>query len=96
MRRAAKRDLSEKGIVSLLRQFHMSVYRLDQPVDLLVGYRGQTYLIECKSGHKGYGKALNDNQARFADEWRGNSVVTLHDTIDAYDWAKSIMGYHDV
>lgn len=90
MRRAAKRDTTEKSIVSILEQHYMSVYRLDQPVDLLVGVNNQTYLVECKTGHKGYAKSLNANQRRFSDEWRGSKVITLHSAEDAYDWAKSI------
>lgn len=87
MRRAAKRDLSEPEIVAVFQQMGFSVYRLNQPVDLLLGFRGKTYLAECKTGRKGYGKALNDNQARFASEWRGHPVVTLHSAQDAIDWA---------
>ncbi len=90
MRRAAKRDMSEQCIVTVLRQLSMSVYRLDQPTDLLVGFRGVTHLVECKSGHKGYAKSLNANQARFAEEWRGSPVVTLHGVEDAIAWAKTI------
>lgn len=90
MRRAAKRDMSEQSIVAVLRQHYMSVFRLDQPTDLLVGFRGVTHLVECKSGHKGYAKALNANQARFAEEWRGSPVVTLHGVEDAIEWARTI------
>ena len=90
MRRAAKRDTAEQLIVAVLRQHYMSVFRLDQPTDLLVGYRGVTHLVECKSGHKGYAKALNANQARFAEEWRGSPVVTLHGVEDAIEWASKI------
>jgi len=87
MRRAAKRDASEPEIVSTLVQCGFSVYRLNQPVDLLVGHRGKNYLVECKSGTKGYGKALNSNQRVFDDAWRGAKVVTLHSAQDAQDWA---------
>lgn len=87
MRRAAKRDTSEPAIVSALIQCGFSVYRLNQPVDLLVGHRGKNFLVECKTGHKGYGKALNGNQQDFNDQWRGGKVVTLHSTQDAINWA---------
>lgn len=90
MRRAAKRDIYEKGIIAVLRQHYMSVYRLDQPTDLLVGFRGVTHLVECKTGHTGYGKGLNSNQARFSNEWRGSPVVTLHSIDDALEWSKKI------
>lgn len=90
MRRAAKRDFSEPEIVSALTQCGFSVYRLDQPVDLLVGFRGKSYLIECKTGHKGYGKSLNDNQQKFADQWRGSPVVKLCSAQEAIDWAVDV------
>lgn len=89
-RRAAKRDASEPEIVSALRQCGFSVYRLHQPVDLVVGFRGRTFLVECKSGTKGYAKGLNDNQQKFADEWRGSDVVVLSSAQDAIDWAVEV------
>jgi Holliday junction resolvase len=90
VRRAAKRDASEPEIVSALIQCGFSVYRLNQPVDLLVGHRGRNFLVECKSGTKGYGKRLNDNQRDFNDGWRGAKVVTLHSAQDAIDFAVSV------
>lgn len=90
MRRAAKRDIAEPEIVRVLTQCGFSVYRLFQPVDLLAGFRGKTFLVEVKSGNKGYGKALNDNQQKFSDEWRGAKVVVLHSAQDAMDWCVAI------
>ena len=92
MRRAAKRDTAERAIVAILEQYYMTVYRLNQPVDLLVGFRGVSYLIECKTGHKGYGKGLNNNQLQFAVGWKGSPVVTLHSTDEAIEWAHKIAG----
>lgn len=90
MRRAAKRDIAEPEIVRVLTQCGFSVYRLNQPVDLLVGFRGRNFLVEVKTGNKGYGKSLNDNQREFNDAWRGAKVVTLHSAQDAMDWAVSV------
>jgi Holliday junction resolvase len=89
-RYAAKRDVSEPEIVSALEQCGFSVERLDKPVDLLVGFRGRMWLIECKSSDKGYGKALNRNQKKFSDRWRGTPVVILRSAQDAIDWAVSV------
>lgn len=86
-RRAAKRDASEKEIVAVLRQCGFSVYLMDRPVDALVGFRNRMWLVEIKSGYKGYGKALNKNQQEFADEWRGTPIVVLHDAQEALSWA---------
>lgn len=90
MRRAAKRDASEPEIVTALIQCGFSVYRLHQPVDLLVGHRGRNYLVECKSGTKGYAKDLNDNQREFNNGWRGSKVVKLTSAQDAIDWAVEV------
>lgn len=89
-RRAAKRDMAEPEIVSALQQCGFSVYRLDQPVDLLCGFRGRNYLVEVKTGTKGYGKGLNANQKSFADSWRGSPVFTLHSVEDAVSFFQAI------
>jgi hypothetical protein len=90
MRRAAKRDMSEPEIVTTLLQCGFSVYRMDQPVDLLVGFRRKMWLIEAKSSAKGYGKTLNPNQRKFADTWRGPEIVILRSAQDAMDWAVQV------
>lgn len=90
MRRAAKRDNSEPEIVTALTQCGFSVYRLDRPVDLLLGFRGRTWIAECKTGTKGYAKRLNDNQQSFSDAWRGSKVVVLTSAQDAIDFAVQV------
>ncbi len=90
VRRAAKRDIAEPEVVSALRMCGMSVERMDTPVDLLVGFRGRCWLVEVKSSDKGYGKALNVNQQKFADGWRGPEVVILRSAQDAIDWAVEV------
>lgn len=82
MRRAAKRDISEPAIVQALEQSGATVFRLDRPVDLLIGYRGRTYIAECKTGR---GK-LNANQVAFIEAWKGNTVPVLRTVEDAVDF----------
>ena len=89
-RRAAKRDAAEPEVVSALRQCGFSVERMDKPCDLLVGFRRRTFLVEVKSGSKGYGKRLNANQQAFSDVWRGSPVVILRSAQDAMDWAVQV------
>ena len=89
-RRNAKRDAAEPDIVKTLEAFGMSVFLLHEPTDAIVGYRGITHVVEFKSGRKGYGAALNDNQQAFADAWRGSAVVTLHSVDDAVAWAQQV------
>ena len=86
-RYAAKRDRAEPAIVKVLRQCGFCVELMDQPVDALVSFRGRMWLVEIKTGKKGYGKALNSNQQEFADRWKGPPIVVLHDEQEAMDWA---------
>lgn len=87
---ANKRDASEPEIVSTLELMGFSVVRMDTPVDLLVGFRGRCWLVECKSSDKGYGKALNANQADFDAGWRGPKIVILRSSQDAMDWGVDV------
>lgn len=86
-RYATRRDASEPEIVIALEQCGFSVVRMDKPADLLVGFRGRCWLIECKSSDKGYGKGLNPNQKAFDAGWRGPKLVILRSGQDAIDWA---------
>lgn len=48
MRRAAKTDASQAVIVDALRAAGAWVRYLREPFDLLVGYRGRWFVMECK------------------------------------------------
>lgn len=89
MRRAAKRDLSEPLIVEALRAAGCSVVLLSQPVDLLIGYRGRTYLAEVKTPRKDGGRdRLQDGQADFIVDWRGGHVPVFRSVDDALMWMR--------
>jgi hypothetical protein len=70
-RQAARRDLNEPVIVSALQDIGAEVYRLSQPCDLLVRFRGQLYLMEVDNpdavGAK-YRKR-DKNQMLFLAQW---------------------------
>lgn len=96
MRRAAKRDASEPSIVKVLRALNASVEFLsgeDIP-DLLVGYRGQTHLAECKTpGARATGRKMRETKAGqddFAKTWRGAPVARLRTPQEAQDWLLSL------
>jgi hypothetical protein len=75
MRRAARVDANQDAVVSALRAAGASVNVIGQPVDLLVGHRGTTMLMEVKNPKSRYGKAgANDNQLDFMQAWRGGPV----------------------
>ena len=52
MRRAARVDANQIQIVSALRAAGAYVWIIGLPVDLLVGYKGHTFLVEVKSTSK--------------------------------------------
>jgi hypothetical protein len=76
-----KRDESEPEIVAALREAGCFVQLLDRPCDLLVGFRGRTHLVECKTGK---GKVTDDQRA-FRDAWRGSPVETVRTPDEAIE-----------
>ena len=93
MRRASKRDASEKPIVDALRKCGCSVYIMDKPVDLLIGFRSRTFLAECKTPQTQYGKKLNKAQQDFQDNWKGDAVVILRTVDDALAFVNVISAW---
>ena len=82
MRRAARVDANHASIVAALRQIGASV--LDASAvgqgapDLIVGYRGRNWLIECKDGAKPpSARQLTPAQIEFKASWRGHWAVAL-------------------
>lgn len=83
-RRNAKRDANEKEIVDFLRSAGVSVHLLSAKgvPDLLLGFKGKTYLAEVKTGNR----KLNKNQVEFFDEWKGAEPEVFYDVGDAEAW----------
>jgi hypothetical protein len=76
--RYAKRvDASQDAIVSALKAAGASVYLIGRPVDAIVGFRGQTLLMELKTPGTQYGKKPNKNQQSFMDSWHGGTVCMV-------------------
>jgi hypothetical protein len=94
MRRAFHRDAAEKPIIRALRAVGATVHQLngkDVP-DLLVGYRGATYLLEVKSRlsdtqKDGYTRRrttrIKPGQQAMHEAWRGSPVAVVHDVDEA-------------
>ena len=78
--RANKRDTNEPEIIKALEKIGCSVYRIDDPCDLIVGYRARNFLVEVKSKT---GKPTDD-QGTFAAEWNGQYriVRTVDEALD--------------
>ena len=74
MRYAARVDANQDQIVSALRAAGASVWIIGLPVDLLVGFRGHTFLMEVKDGSK---KRLTKLQADFFQSWTGGTLCRV-------------------
>lgn len=81
---ANKRDKNEAEIVEVLRKAGCSVFRLDKPCDLLVGFRRQIFLVEVKA-KKG---KLTKAQSEFAQTWRGPPVFIIRSVDGALETIK--------
>jgi len=91
MRWAYHKDTAHKPVVTALRAIGATVQALhgkDVP-DLLVGYRGQTFLLEVKTAgaetlDKRNGRTyrrttqLSEGQREWAERWRGGPVAVVH------------------
>ena len=78
---ANRRDANETEIIKALRDIGASVYQLDLPVDLLVGFRARNFLLEIKDGDKSPSRqGLTETQKRFVKLWRGQ--VRIVNSVD--------------
>jgi len=74
MRRAARIDANQTQIVSALRAAGAYVWIIGLPVDLLVGYKNHTFLVEIKTDSK---KRLTKLQADFFENWSGSTLARI-------------------
>ena len=85
MRHAKRVDANQDAIVTALRAAGAYVWIISLPVDLLVGYKGHTFLVECKTDHK---KRLTALQANFFETWSGSTLAR----VDSPDAALRMIG----
>jgi len=74
MRYAARVDENQSAIVQALRDAGAYVWIIGLPVDLLVGFRGRTLLMEVKTTSK---KRLTGLQADFFEHWMGGTLCRV-------------------
>ena len=83
MNRRCRKDLNQPEIVRQLRQLGASVLvvsALGIGFDLLVGHRGENYLIEIKRpGHK---SDLTPHEKKLQEHWRGTYLIV--ETLDDF------------
>ena len=87
MRRAARVDANQEAIVSALRAAGAYVWIVGLPVDLLVGFRGHTFLVEIKTNSK---KRLTSLQADFFQSWTGGTLARIDNPESALRMLKVI------
>ena len=72
--RAKRVDANQDQIVSALRAAGAYVWIIGLPVDLLVGYKNRTILVEVKNGPK---KRLTALQQDFFENWCGDALARV-------------------
>ena len=85
MRYAARVDANQDQIVVALRAAGAYVWIIGLPVDLLVGYKGHTFLVEIKTDAK---KRLTSLQEDFFESWGGGTLAR----VDSPDAALRMIG----
>ena len=93
MRRAAKIDANQTQVVEALRAAGATVQSLaavGQGVpDLLVGFQGQTVLLEVKNGRAPPSeRRLTEDQLKWHGAWRGGPLAV----VDGPDAALRVLG----
>ena len=74
MRRAARVDANQEQIISVLRAAGAVVWIIGLPVDLLVGYKNHTFLVEIKTDSK---KRFTKLQTDFFENWSGGTLARI-------------------
>jgi hypothetical protein len=91
--RAAKIDANQEAVVTALRTAGATVQSLagvgKGVPDLLVGFKGQTLLMEVKDGFKPpSARLLNKDQLRWHGNWNGGALAV----VDSPDAALRMIG----
>jgi hypothetical protein len=85
MKYAKRVDQNQDAIVATLRAAGAYVWIIGLPVDLLVGYKGHSFLVEVKTTSR---KRLTALQADFFQSWSGGTLAR----IDSPDAALRMIG----
>ncbi len=87
-RQAAKRDSNERPIIDALKAAGATVYQISENDlwDLIVGFRGDTYLVEVKQP----GKGLRPGQEETFKTWSGGLIAIIHSVPEALQFVGAI------
>jgi len=87
MRHAARVDANQQAIVAALREEGAYVWIIGLPVDLLVGYKNWTFLMEIKTNSKARFTGL---QADFFQNWAGGTLCRVDSPQAALDMIRCV------
>jgi hypothetical protein len=94
MRRANRIDDNQNDIVAALRKAGATVRVISQGEgipDLLVGFRGETILLEVKDGNKPpSARTLTPAEKKFFDEWEGGLCMVVKSVEEALEMLEGI------
>ena len=94
MRRANRIDDNQTDIVAALRKAGATVRVISQGEgipDLLVGFRGETILLEVKDGNKPpSARTLTPAEQKFFNEWEGGLCMVVKSVEDALEMLEGI------
>lgn len=93
-RLVARVDVNQKQIVEALRAYGCSVLHLHQLkncFDILVGYKGLTFLFEIKKSAK---DKLTEGELKFKNEWFGSPVHVITSELEAIDIIEKEVHFH--
>jgi hypothetical protein len=74
MRHAKRVDANQEAIIKALRDAGAYVWIISLPVDLLVGYKDHTFLVEIKTDAR---KRLTALQTDFFENWSGSTLARV-------------------
>ncbi len=82
-----RQDANASAIIKALKACGASVVDLHAVgagvPDVLVGYQGQSVLMEIKAREKATNAGVRERQEAFLRDWRGGRVVTVRSEIEA-------------
>jgi hypothetical protein len=87
VRHAARVDANQQAIVAALRDAGAYVWIIGLPVDLLVGYKNWTFLMEIKTNSKARFTGL---QADFFEKWAGGTLCRVDSPQAALDMIRGV------
>lgn len=94
MRRANRIDDNQNDIVAALRKVGATVRVISQGdgiPDLLVGFKGETILLEVKDGNKPpSARTLTPAEQKFFNEWEGGLCMVVKSVEDALELLEGI------